>query len=91
MATENKPAALPQLVLNPQKRIPILKTQTHHTEPEPTLPIRKSNTHPSESNFPPLSSEENGTDGSVFFIGTATTVISYNGIRILTDPNFLRA
>ncbi|QIN79818.1 MBL fold metallo-hydrolase [Rubrobacter marinus] len=29
--------------------------------------------------------------GSVFFVGTATVVISYGGFRILTDPNFLHA
>jgi L-ascorbate metabolism protein UlaG (beta-lactamase superfamily) len=27
--------------------------------------------------------------GSVYFIGTATTIIRYGGITILTDPNFL--
>ena len=29
--------------------------------------------------------------GSVFFIGTATVIISYGGFKILTDPNFLHA
>jgi L-ascorbate metabolism protein UlaG (beta-lactamase superfamily) len=29
--------------------------------------------------------------GSVFFIGTATTLIRYGGFTILTDPNFLHA
>src|SRR5690242_7657168 len=28
-------------------------------------------------------------DGSVLFIGTATTLIRYGGFTILTDPNFL--
>lgn len=27
--------------------------------------------------------------GSVFFVGTATTIIRYGGLTILTDPNFL--
>ena len=27
--------------------------------------------------------------GSVFFVGTATTIIRYQGFTILTDPNFL--
>lgn len=30
-------------------------------------------------------------DGSVLFIGTATTVIEWEGVRILTDPNFLHS
>ena len=29
--------------------------------------------------------------GSIFFVGTATTVIHYGGFTILTDPNFLHA
>lgn len=29
--------------------------------------------------------------GSVYFVGTATVIISYGGFRILTDPNFLHA
>ncbi len=29
--------------------------------------------------------------GSVFFVGTATVIISYGGFKILTDPNFLHA
>ena len=29
------------------------------------------------------------TRGSIFFIGTATVILEYGGIPILTDPNFL--
>ena len=29
--------------------------------------------------------------GSIFFVGTATTIIRYGGFTILTDPNFLHA
>ncbi|MEW6613035.1 MAG: MBL fold metallo-hydrolase [Pseudomonadota bacterium] len=29
--------------------------------------------------------------GSIFFVGTATTVIRYGGLTLLTDPNFLHA
>ncbi|MEO8289241.1 MAG: MBL fold metallo-hydrolase [Chloroflexota bacterium] len=39
-----------------------------------------------------LKSEGEATNfdsGSVFFIGTATTIIRYGGFTILTDPNFL--
>ncbi|OAL06629.1 Metallo-hydrolase/oxidoreductase [Phaeosphaeriaceae sp. SRC1lsM3a] len=31
------------------------------------------------------------TNASLFFVGTATTIIEYAGLRILTDPNFLHA
>lgn len=30
-------------------------------------------------------------NGSIFFVGTATTIIRYGGFTILTDPNFLHA
>src|ERR1700712_468678 len=30
-----------------------------------------------------------GAAGSLFFVGTATTVITYNELTLLTDPNFL--
>lgn len=30
-----------------------------------------------------------GGPGSIFFVGTATTIIRYSGFTILTDPNFL--
>lgn len=29
--------------------------------------------------------------GSIFFVGTATTIIRHNGFTILTDPNFIHA
>ena len=35
--------------------------------------------------------EANFERGSVFFVGTATVIISYGGFKILTDPNFLHA
>jgi len=30
-------------------------------------------------------------NASIYFIGTATTVIEWEGLRILTDPNFIHA
>jgi L-ascorbate metabolism protein UlaG (beta-lactamase superfamily) len=36
-------------------------------------------------------SEQALAEGSVFFVGTATTVIRYGGFTLLTDPNFLHA
>lgn len=37
----------------------------------------------------PVASQVDGKTGSIFFIGTATTLIRYGGFTILTDPNFL--
>ncbi|SPQ24028.1 f62432b0-ad00-4cc8-af2e-7181657d07b3 [Thermothielavioides terrestris] len=88
---------LPPLLINPRKRIPLLKTATHHPIPEPTLPVQHSKTHPAQA---PDASSSSATTASIFFIGTATTVLSYGGgtssgsgggIRLLTDPNLLHA
>ncbi|EGO58705.1 hypothetical protein NEUTE1DRAFT_78087 [Neurospora tetrasperma FGSC 2508] len=76
-----------RLELDPSKRIPLLKAQLehhHHHEPEPVLPVANVKTHPTKASTGP-------ENGSVYFIGNATTVIEWHGIRILTDPNFLHA
>ncbi|KAK3938680.1 hypothetical protein QBC46DRAFT_389601 [Diplogelasinospora grovesii] len=72
------------LELNPQERIPLLKLQTHHSERERVLPVGAAQTHPRNQS----AGQENA---SIYFIGTATTVLEWSGIRILTDPNFLHA
>ena len=41
--------------------------------------------------LPGVDATSNLRDGSVQFIGTATTLIRYGGFTILTDPNFLHA
>ncbi len=85
METQTSSNEMPPLVLNPQKRVPLLKTQTHHPHPEPTIPISNSKSHPTAP------TPDSPDQGSIFFIGTATTLITWRGIRILTDPNFLHA
>jgi L-ascorbate metabolism protein UlaG (beta-lactamase superfamily) len=39
--------------------------------------------------FPPEGEARPAGHGSVYFVGTATTIIRYQGFTILTDPNFL--
>ncbi len=29
------------------------------------------------------------SEGSIYFVGTATTIIRFGGLTLLTDPNFL--
>jgi L-ascorbate metabolism protein UlaG (beta-lactamase superfamily) len=41
--------------------------------------------------IPERAGQPDTAQGSVFFIGTATTVINLGGFTILTDPNFLHA
>ncbi|KAL5386745.1 hypothetical protein PMIN06_010537 [Paraphaeosphaeria minitans] len=39
----------------------------------------------------PSNAKEEDTNATLYFIGTATTILEWEGIRILTDPNFLHA
>ncbi|KAI2640624.1 Metallo-hydrolase/oxidoreductase [Hypomontagnella submonticulosa] len=71
------------LHLDPSKRQPLLKDQAGPNEDDKGFPVKKVFTDPRGS--------KNNEDASIFFIGTATTVIEWQGIRILTDPNFLHA
>ncbi|KAM7193659.1 Beta-lactamase superfamily domain containing protein [Naviculisporaceae sp. PSN 640] len=75
------------LEVNPLKRIPLLKIQTHHPDPEPTLEAKATHHHP----YPSLSESSQASNGRVYWIGNATTIIEWHGMRILTDPNFLHA
>ncbi|PWY95996.1 Metallo-hydrolase/oxidoreductase [Aspergillus sclerotioniger CBS 115572] len=83
MATSNTNSKSPCdiLTIDPSASQP--PTRNHH-HPIPTnLPKAKvTKTHPSTL------AEENA---SVYFIGNATTIIQWHGIRIMTDPNFLHA
>ncbi|KAF8148652.1 beta-lactamase-like protein [Crassisporium funariophilum] len=58
-----------------------------------TLPPAKT-THrhplaPSSAAFPDLTPSHKRGSASLYFIGTATTILEWNGVRIMTDPNFL--
>ncbi|KAK7970765.1 beta-lactamase-like protein [Apiospora saccharicola] len=76
-------SSLRHLHLDSSKRQPLLKDHTHVGGEPQSPPIKQVHTHPRESD-----GEENA---SVYFIGTATTIIEWQGTRILTDPNFLHA
>jgi len=55
------------------------------TSVPPSLP------HAKETKVHPTNAPDAFTDASLFFVGTATTIIEWAGLRILTDPNFLHA
>jgi L-ascorbate metabolism protein UlaG (beta-lactamase superfamily) len=44
-----------------------------------------------ETKVHPANAPDDSTNASLFFVGTATTIIEWAGLRILTDPNFLHA
>ena len=65
--------------LGPEQRKALLRSSSF-ASPNAILPTT-TKSHPQGR-----SEKENA---SVYFIGTATTILEWNGIRILTDPNFL--
>ncbi|PYH68138.1 MBL fold metallo-hydrolase [Aspergillus vadensis CBS 113365] len=50
--------------------------------PSKLPPAKESRVHPAKPG---------GENASIYFVGTATTIIQWHGIRIMTDPNFLHA
>jgi L-ascorbate metabolism protein UlaG (beta-lactamase superfamily) len=56
-----------------------------HTSVPDSLPGAK------ETKVHPTNAPNDATNASLFFVGTATTIIEWGGLRILTDPNFLHA
>ncbi|KAL7907473.1 Metallo-hydrolase/oxidoreductase [Trichoderma velutinum] len=72
-----------RLILGPSSRVSLLGSQCQAGETPTSLPITNVRTHPHVS--------AGKEDASIFFIGTATTVLEWSGFRILTDPNFLHA
>lgn len=67
--------------LTPSNRRPLLKSHAQRTTP---LDPAQTKTHPS--------GESTGTENaSLYFIGTATTLLEWEGIRLMTDPNFLHS
>ncbi|KAH8895200.1 Metallo-hydrolase/oxidoreductase [Thozetella sp. PMI_491] len=76
---------VPHLHFEESKRPKLLKDpEAHgHSHHSHALPVSKSHAHPTGS-----TGKENA---SIYFIGNATTVIEWQGLRILTDPNFLHA
>ncbi|KAI0506195.1 Metallo-hydrolase/oxidoreductase [Xylaria bambusicola] len=82
------------LHINPSRRIPLLREQKSPEDAPQNLKASKIHTHPtstSTSTPAPLSGAAKPADASVYFIGNATTIIEWQGLRILTDPNFLHA
>ncbi|KAL0057867.1 hypothetical protein AAF712_015474 [Marasmius tenuissimus] len=80
-------ASIRRLHLDPSARQPLLKDQKDSNDAGPALSPKKVHTHPRSSGQ--LGGHD--TNASIFFIGTATTVLEFAGLRILTDPNFLHA
>lgn len=72
-----------RLTLDPSRHVPPTRdTATDETFPKSLPDAKETKLHPSHPG---------GEDASLFFVGTATTVLEWEGVRIMTDPNFLHA
>lgn len=71
---------------------------TQHLTLDPSHPLPPTRNHPESAIstsmpdaketkvHPTISGAENA---SLYFVGTATTILSWAGVRLMTDPNFL--
>jgi len=87
--TTHKMRPTRHLHIDPSKRKPLLRDQNSVAEAPPSLPVKKTHIHPSHPASGPGISSARPEDASVSFIGNATTILEWQGLRILTDPNFL--
>jgi len=73
------------LTLHPGDNTPPTRNATaDHSHPE-HLPLAK------QTKVKPTGATTNADNASLYFVGTATTILEWEGIRVMTDPNFLHA
>lgn len=70
--------SLPRLLLDLSTDLPPTRDHPAHPSSLPTATSIKA--HPTNPG------SENAT---IFFVGTATTILEWEGVRLMTDPNFL--
>ncbi|KAI5271447.1 Metallo-hydrolase/oxidoreductase [Aureobasidium subglaciale] len=57
-------------------------TRDHQHYPSSLPEAKETKLHPTNAG---------GENASLYFVGTATTILEWEGVRIMTDPNFLHA
>ncbi|RDW57860.1 MBL fold metallo-hydrolase [Aspergillus mulundensis] len=70
------------ITIDPRKVQPPTRDGGLNDLPEHLPTPKATNTHPVKPG---------GENASIYFVGTATTIIEWQGVRIMTDPNFLHA
>ncbi|MCJ1413353.1 hypothetical protein MMC19_007458 [Ptychographa xylographoides] len=71
------------ITIDPSDTQSPLRDHHHDHPPAAALPHAKEvKLHPSHSG---------GENASIYFVGTATTILEWEGLRLMTDPNFLHA
>ncbi|KAJ9668757.1 hypothetical protein H2201_001002 [Coniosporium apollinis] len=68
------------LPINPSNAEP--PTRDHPSHPDSLPSAKETKLHPTNAG---------SENASIFFVGTATTILEWEGIRVMTDPNFLHA
>ncbi|KAK5043543.1 hypothetical protein LTR84_011445 [Exophiala bonariae] len=77
----------PSISINPLNKQAPTRDYPTSTAVKEKLPSPKSSkTHPSKQ-----FSRSNDDNASLFFVGTATTIIEWKDMRLMTDPNLLHA
>ena len=72
------------LTIDPSKtEAPTRDHPNGQSHPETLPQAKETKLHPTGS--------AGGENASIFFVGTATTILEWEGIRLMTDPNFLHA
>lgn len=66
--------------INPSNAEP--PTRDHASPPDSLPSAKETKLHPKNAG---------SENASIFFVGTATTILEWEGIRLMTDPNFLHA
>jgi L-ascorbate metabolism protein UlaG (beta-lactamase superfamily) len=64
-------------------KLPIRDSKPDQSAPKALPPAKETKLKPTGA--------DNAENASLYFVGTATTILEWEGIRIMTDPNFLHA
>jgi L-ascorbate metabolism protein UlaG (beta-lactamase superfamily) len=81
MATQTKPSISIDIS---RKQPPTRDHPTSKIVKEDLPQAKQSKIHPKQS-------AAQSNNASLFFVGTATTILEWEGLRLMTDPNFLHA
>ena len=72
------------ITLHPSNNKPPIRNATaDHSHPDDLPPAKETKVKPT--------GVTNAENASLYFVGTATTILEWEGIRVMTDPNFLHA
>lgn len=82
-------ASKPSITIDPSHKQAPTRGGPSSSVKEHLPPAKASKSHPTQRATPPTTATDN--NGKLFFVGTATTILEWQGIRLMTDPNFLHA